>query len=180
LPINFAQTGHPVLLIDADLRNPSLHKSLGTENSRGLSNYLSGDLPVLAGVRTTSIPNLFMIPTGPLPPNPVEFAVGTQIADVADATRRAVCSHHHRCAAGAGPGRRAGARQPGRRRALRRGCRSSKKAHSKVALKRLRLAGVSPIGAVMTKVDLRDGMYGYESAYYYYGSTNEIPALPKA
>lgn len=57
---------------------------------------------------------------------------------------------------------------------------STKKAHAKVALKRLRLAGVTPIGAVMTKVDLRDGMYGYESAYYYYGSTNEVAALPRA
>ena len=57
---------------------------------------------------------------------------------------------------------------------------STKKAHAKVALKRLRLAGVTPIGAVMSKVDLRDGMYGYESAYYYYGSTNEVQALPRA
>ena len=56
---------------------------------------------------------------------------------------------------------------------------STKKAHAKVALKRLQLAGVTPIGAVMTKVDLRDGMYGYESAYYYYGSTSDVAALPK-
>jgi len=57
---------------------------------------------------------------------------------------------------------------------------STKKGHVKVALKRLRLAGVTPIGTVMTKVRLADGMYGYESAYYYYGSTNDAPALPRA
>ena len=47
----------------------------------------------------------------------------------------------------------------------------TRKAHAKAALKRLRQAGVVPLGAVMTKLDLRDGMYGYESAYYYYQST---------
>jgi hypothetical protein len=45
-------------------------------------------------------------------------------------------------------------------------------------LKRLRQAGVNPVGAVMTKVSLRDGMYGYQSAYYYYRSTTDVPALP--
>ena len=54
----------------------------------------------------------------------------------------------------------------------------TRKAHARAALKRLRQANVHPIGAVMTKLDLRDGMYGYESAYYYYRSTNDAPALP--
>ena len=180
LAINFSQTGRPVLLIDADLRNPSLHKSLATDNSRGLSNYLSGDLPILAGVRTSTIPNLFIIPTGPLPPNPVELLSGPKlpalleklgerfahiiidappVLGLADALvlGNQVGTVLYVVAAG-----------------------STKKAHAKVALKRLRLAGVTPIGVVMTKVDLRDGMYGYESAYYYYGSTNAVPALPKA
>ena len=45
LAINFAQLGKRVLLIDADMRNPSLHKSLELSNDRGLSNYLSGEGP---------------------------------------------------------------------------------------------------------------------------------------
>jgi hypothetical protein len=36
---------------------------------------------------------------------------------------------------------------------------------------------VLPLGAIMTKLDLRDGMYGYESAYYYYRSTSDVPQL---
>ena len=51
LAINFAQTGKLTLLIDADLRNPTLHKNLGIDNSRGLSNYLSSDMPALGVVR---------------------------------------------------------------------------------------------------------------------------------
>jgi hypothetical protein len=36
---------------------------------------------------------------------------------------------------------------------------------------------VLPIGALMTKLDLRDGTYGYESAYYYYQTTTNVPKL---
>ena len=79
LAINFAQAGQPVLLIDADLRNPSLHTLLGVDNSRGLSNYLSSDLPALGVVRVTEIPNLYLIPAGPLPPNPVELLSGPKL-----------------------------------------------------------------------------------------------------
>ena len=48
---------------------------------------------------------------------------------------------------------------------------------ARAALKRLRQASVHPIGAVMTKLDLRDGTYGYESAYYYYRSTSDVAQL---
>src|SRR5262249_5568852 len=71
LAINFAQAGKMTLLIDSDLRNPTLHKFLEIDNTRGLSNYLSGDLPALGVVRLTSIPNLYVMPAGPLAPNPV-------------------------------------------------------------------------------------------------------------
>ena len=53
----------------------------------------------------------------------------------------------------------------------------TRKAHAKAALKRLRQAAVVPLGAIMTKLDLRDGMYGYESAYYYYQNPTDVPKL---
>src|SRR5204863_29398 len=79
LAINSAQTGRPVLLIDGDMRHPAMHKTLALDNSRGLSNYLSSDVPALAVVRTTAIPNLFVIPAGPMPPNPVELLSGPKL-----------------------------------------------------------------------------------------------------
>ena len=79
LAINFAQAQQPALLVDADLRNPTLHTLLGIDNSRGLSNYLSGDLPALGVVRVTAIPNLYVIPAGPQPPNPVELLSGPKL-----------------------------------------------------------------------------------------------------
>ena len=47
----------------------------------------------------------------------------------------------------------------------------------RAALKRLRQASVTPIGAVMTKLNMRDHMYGYEASYYQYASTNDAPKL---
>ena len=88
LAANFAQLGMRVLLIDADLRNPTLHRVLNLENTVGLSNYLSGawpeaDLPcadpVLRTVKQTSIPNLTVVISGPLPPNPAELLAGPKL-----------------------------------------------------------------------------------------------------
>jgi len=177
LAINFAQTGQQVLLIDADLRNPSLHTLLGVDNSRGLSNYLSSDLPALGVVRTTTVPNLFFIPAGPLPPNPVELLSGPKLLGLlADLGKRfptvimdapPVLGIADALVLGNQVGSVLFVVAAG----------NTRKAHLRAALKRLRQAGIAPIGALMTKVDLRDGMYGYESAYYYYRSTNDAPQL---
>ena len=88
LAAKFAQLGMRVLLIDADLRNPSLHRVLNLENSVGLSNYLSGACqkpdspcadPVSRTVKQTSIPNLAVVLSGPLPPNPAELLAGPRL-----------------------------------------------------------------------------------------------------
>lgn len=73
LAIQFAQFGSRVLLIDADLRNPSLHKVFGVENDIGLTNYLAGTTQPAAMTRNTPVSNLFFVSTGPLPPNPAEL-----------------------------------------------------------------------------------------------------------
>ena len=68
-----ALAGDPTLLIDADLRQPSLHRLFGVPNDAGLATYLSaggaGALPIVA----TSVPNLRLLPAGPTPPNPAEL-----------------------------------------------------------------------------------------------------------
>jgi capsular exopolysaccharide synthesis family protein len=94
LASNFGQLGMRVLLIDADLRNPSLHRMINLQNSIGLSNYLSGAYsnaeshsntetqradPVLGIVQQTSIPNLAALTCGPLPPNPAELLAGPRL-----------------------------------------------------------------------------------------------------
>lgn len=70
--ISLAQTGASVLIIDADLRRPRVHRIFGLKNNSGLSNYLAGD-GELASLIQVAIPNLYVLPVGPLPPNPAEL-----------------------------------------------------------------------------------------------------------
>jgi capsular exopolysaccharide synthesis family protein len=69
-----AQLGRKVLLVDADLRRPRLHRAFGVEGARGLSTYLSGmeDDPLVL-VERTSVEGLALLASGPIPPNPAEL-----------------------------------------------------------------------------------------------------------
>lgn len=70
--ISLAQTGAAVLLIDADLRRPRVHRIFNLKNNAGLSNYLAGEAD-LASLIQVAMPNLYVLPVGPLPPNPAEL-----------------------------------------------------------------------------------------------------------
>lgn len=76
---NFALQGKRVLLIDCDLRNPSLHRQLGVKNSRGLTNCLVGGAKPYEIISKTPTENLILMPTGPLPPNPAELLTGPKM-----------------------------------------------------------------------------------------------------
>jgi len=71
--IALSQTGVPVLVVDADLRKPRIHKVFEEDNGAGLSNYLSGNGDLESIIRKSEVPNLYFIPAGPLPPNPSEL-----------------------------------------------------------------------------------------------------------
>jgi capsular exopolysaccharide synthesis family protein len=72
--ITLAQLGMgDVLLVDADLRHPDLHRILGVPQTPGLSDLLVGGVGVTEVVRPTRIPGLFVIPAGPVPANPSEL-----------------------------------------------------------------------------------------------------------
>lgn len=81
LAITFAQTGKRVLLIDSDMRKGRLAKLFRTEKVPGLSNLLSGidengsneKIDISRYIKQTEISNLFLIPTGSVPPNPAEL-----------------------------------------------------------------------------------------------------------
>ena len=73
LAIAFSQTGAQVVIIDGDLRRPRLHKIFDKANGVGLSNYLSGNAELQSIIKKSSVPNLFYIPCGPIPPNPSEL-----------------------------------------------------------------------------------------------------------
>jgi capsular exopolysaccharide synthesis family protein len=174
LAINFAQMGKPVLLIDADLRNPVLHRMLQLDNDRGLSNFLSGTVGVMEVVHRTEIPGLFVMTTGPLPPNPVELLSSNKMLSLLEQ-----CEEHFAHVVVDGPpvlgiadaivlcnqvDNAVFVIESGR----------TRKGHAKAALKRLYQAGVHPIGVILTKIDAYHDLYGYGTSYYQYAK----PAIP--
>lgn len=81
---NFARSGKRVLLVDGDLRNPSMHRLVGVDNEQGMSNLLSGSAGLDAVVHKTAIDNLSFVSCGPLPPNPAELWGGDRIRTFLD------------------------------------------------------------------------------------------------
>jgi exopolysaccharide transport family protein len=81
--IVLAQKGVRVLLIDADLRRPSVHKTLGMGPRSGLSNVLTGSATVQQTITTSPIlANLFIMPAGTPPPNPAELLASANMKDL--------------------------------------------------------------------------------------------------
>jgi len=83
-----AQKGVRVLLIDADLRRPSIHKTLGMGPHSGLSNVLTGSTKLESAItRTAVLPNLFVLAAGTPPPNPAELLASANMRDVLNQLR---------------------------------------------------------------------------------------------
>ncbi len=170
---SFAQMGSKVLLIDADLRNPSLHHLIGLPNSAGLSNVLVGEVDAKDALQATTLSGLFVMTSGPIPPNPAEILGGSgmeallakvrerfdhviidgpPVLGLADAL---VLAHHVQATlvvASAG---------------------ETRLGHLEAVLKRLHHAHARILGGVLCKVQESHGAYGGYHAYYYYGSGGE-------
>ena len=80
LAVTFAQAGNRVVVVDADLRRPSLHKFFGLPNQSGLTTAVLDEEGGAIDIRDTPIANLRVLTSGPLPPNPAEL-LGSQRMD---------------------------------------------------------------------------------------------------
>lgn len=167
---NFAQLGKRVLLVEADMRNPSLHRSLGLIGEKGLSNLLVGAASLAETRVASGEPRLDVVLAGPLPPNPAELLSGSRLtalmgaaareydqvvidgppvmgiadgpllANVADATLLVIHSGATRISA------------------------------AEAALKRLLLARAHVLGVLLTRYDAKATGYGYQyEGHYAYG-----------
>jgi succinoglycan biosynthesis transport protein ExoP len=76
---HFAAMGLRVLLIDGDLRKPSLHDKLGVANHKGLTNYLTGACSLAAAMQKTGTPKLVFMASGPLPPNAADLLASPRL-----------------------------------------------------------------------------------------------------
>ncbi len=79
LAIAFAQMGSRVLVIDADLRRPTMHKVFKISNPLGLTNLLLQSVALDVAIRDVGIPNLHLVTAGPIPPNPAEVLGSTRM-----------------------------------------------------------------------------------------------------
>nr|WP_142423690.1 CpsD/CapB family tyrosine-protein kinase [Enterococcus casseliflavus] len=73
LAVVFAKSGQRVLLVDADMRKPTVYKTFSLNNASGLSTVLSTSTSVLEAAQKTVIDNLSVLTSGPIPPNPSEL-----------------------------------------------------------------------------------------------------------
>lgn len=83
LAVAMAQTGKSVILVDTDLRRPSLHKFFQQANIRGVTSFLlEHDSTASDHFMSSGIPNLSLLATGPIPPNPAELIGSQRMADL--------------------------------------------------------------------------------------------------
>lgn len=165
---HFARMGLKVLLIDADMRNSSIHKKLHLDNSVGLSNYLTGACTPPEAIQKSDLPNLAIMSSGTLPPNAADLLAGARLASLmssaldvfdlvvldgppvlglADAVLLSSAAEATVFVIGAGVAR---------------------KASVSGALKRLEYSKSPLIGSVLTKFDAKSAGYGYGGYGYNY------------
>lgn len=181
LALNLARVGKRVLLIDGDLRNPSMHRMMGTENERGMSNLLSGSADLAAVVQRTRQENLFFIPCGPLPPNPAELWGGDRLHQLLVEARN---SFDHTVidgppVLGFADAPMLAAAVSGTVFVLE--SRGTRRGQARGALRRLQVGRARLLGAVLSKFNAKSTSYGgYDYAYdYNYGAVPAATPDPK-
>jgi succinoglycan biosynthesis transport protein ExoP len=175
-----AQMGKPVLLVDADLRRPRIQKVFRGKMNLGLVNYLAANIPLDDVIQETDVPNLSVVLSGPIPPNPSELlasdrmkhlieeirskfayvifdsppvlAVTDAVVLAANADGVVLCVH--------------GGQTP--RELVQR------------SAERLRNSNIPVLGAILNNLDLSQYGYTYRKSYYdYYDSDDSAEAQPK-
>ncbi|GAA4068563.1 CpsD/CapB family tyrosine-protein kinase [Amphibacillus indicireducens] len=87
LAVVFAQQEKKVLLVDADMRKPTVHYTFRVDNRRGLSSVLVGEHELDEATIKSDIPNLEILPSGPIPPNPSELLGSNKMRHLIEAAK---------------------------------------------------------------------------------------------
>ncbi len=81
LAVEYAKKGLQVLLVDADLRRTTIHQTFAISNQRGVSSWLSGQLTDVNEAIYPVLDHLFVMPSGPKPPNPAELLASDRMTE---------------------------------------------------------------------------------------------------
>jgi capsular exopolysaccharide synthesis family protein len=174
-----ARLGFRVLLVDGDLRNPSLHKTLGLDNHRGLSNLLTGAATLGEVTQETQTQHLSVIAAGPLPPNPAELLASARLgAFLAGAVQEFdTVIVDGPPVLGLADAPLISALVTGVVLVVESG--SVARAQVLAALRRLQMVNAHILGVVLTKFSAKTASYGYGYGYEYeyeYGPRDGAPA----
>ncbi len=167
LAIAMAQSGSRVLIVDTDMRRPRLHRAFGTSNEVGLSSAVVGEAPIDTCIKSTEIPNLWVLPCGPIPPNPAELLHATRFQEI----RTALAERFDRVIYDSPPiaavsdAAVLSTQVDGTLLVLKAGRTTRELAHRGVAA--LQSVNARITGAVLNDLDLDSREYGYYSYYYY-------------
>lgn len=169
---DFARIGRRVLLIDGDLRNPSLHRLLGEKNKIGMMDVLMNRVTMDEAIRPAGNDGLHVMTLGPIPPNPVQILSGNLVPDLLDKLRDAYDVVLVDSAPVMGL---ADAPMLSRLADFTVLIAEAGRAHygqARAAVRRLNETGATIVGIVMTKFDFRDAGYSYDYHYSYYAYGN--------
>jgi len=179
--VAMAQAGRKVALLDCDMRRPRIHRVFGFRNDVGVTTALVEQSTIEEVIRPTSVPNLSVVTTGPIPPNPAELlhseaferflraleqgfdSVVIDSPPVAPVTDAAVLSTKVDCTI-----------------LVVRAFKTRKDVALR-AVRALRGVGTTTIGTVLNAVDFQRRDYGYQQYYYYrqgYSADETPPAEP--
>lgn len=172
-----AQMGKPVLLVDADLRRPRLQKVFTGKMNLGLVNYLAANIPFDDIIQATDVPNLSVVLSGPIPPNPSELLASDRMKHIIEEVRSkfayvifdsppvlAVTDAIVLAASADGVVLCVHGGQTPRELVQR-------------SAEKLRQANIPVLGAILNNLDLHQYGYTYRKSYYdYYEATDEEKA----
>jgi capsular exopolysaccharide synthesis family protein len=168
IAISLAQSGKRVLMVDTDLRRPRIHRAFGVSGARGVTSVIVGEEDLMKVVVKTDIPNLDVLPCGPIPPNPSELLHSHRFRGLVEAA----LEHYDRVIFDSPPlgaVTDAAVLAPQLDAVL-----LVVKAHSTTrdalqsALRQLRDVGANIAGGVLNDVDPKRKGYGGGDYYYYY------------
>ena len=180
---HLARTGKRVLLIDGDLRNPSMHRAMNLSNEQGMSNLLSSSVNLRTVMQSTSSSHLHFVSAGPIVVNPAELLGGLRLAQLLDQAKE---EFDHIVidgppVLGLADAPLLAAHVDGTLFVVE--CRGTKRGQARGALARLQSRTTKLLGVVLTKFDAKSASYGeYDYSYdYQYGvATNSTQKAQEA
>lgn len=163
-----AQSGSRTVLMDADLRRPSVHKAFQIHAPVGLASYLQGDTDNLDDiVHKSDVPNLDVIACGPIPPNPSELLDTPRMAKLLEELRR----RYDRVVMDCPPVSAVsdplvmGAKADGILYVMK--FKKIRREHARRSVQRIQDAGIQVVGVLLNDIDF-EGRDSYYYSYYYY------------